>query len=536
MTLLLLLAAVILAICVALNNASSKVGVPVLLAFILLGIVFGHFGLVPVNTADYGLFSDVCSAALVFIMFYGGFGTNWKTAKEVVTEAGILASAGVFITAAVTGLFCHFALGWGWIEAFLMGSVVSSTDAASVFSILRSRKLGLKAGTAPLLEVESGSNDPCSYMLTAACLSMLGGNATGGGIALMLVQQIALGAGLGLCIATLGVYVMRRVKFASEGFEQLLMVAIALFSYAVPSLVGGNGYLSTYIVGIVLGNATYHGKKTLVHFFDGMTSFTQVLIFFMLGLLAHPSMLKQAALPALAIFLVMLLVSRPVSIFACLLPFKKYRKNFRQLSFVSFVGLRGAASIVFAMMALTQGAALENDIFNIVFCIVLISIAGQGTLIPWMAKKMDMIDEEADVMKTFSDFSESNHMQFNEIEVTGASIWNGRMVMELGLPSTTLISMIIRKDGSKEIPNGRTVIREGDKVIMISKNFSNKSEMHIVEHPVSKRSKWIGKPICEYDGDGRGDQLLLIKRGEENIIPHGNTVLQEGDILLLNKK
>ena len=528
----LILISLIILCCVLLNNASFRIGVPVLLAFILLGIAVGNIDAIAIALEDFSAGERICSTALIFIMFYGGFGTRWETAKPVAVQAGILATLGVAITAGITGLFCHFVLKWGWIESFLMGSVISSTDAASVFSILRSRNLGLKNNAAPLLEMESGSNDPMSYMLTILMLSLMNGTATGAGIGLMLVKQIVLGAGLGILIAKGTVFCMRKIDFATSGFDSLFIFAVAIFSYALPSLIGGNGYLSAYLVGIILGNEDFGGKKKLVGFFDAMTGLMQVVIFFVLGLLARPADLISVALPALAIFACLLLLSRPISIVSILPFFKKF--TLKQQGFISFVGLRGAASIVFAITAMLDNDMLEHDIFSIVFVIVLISIAIQGSLIPTVAKKLDMIDPDADVMKTFSDFGDESDLQFFSIKVTDGNVWLDRKIMELGLSHDSLICMIIRDNGRRVLPTGQTVIRNGDEVIFCSKEFDKKDKVRIVEHRVRQGSQWDGRPIKDYPNVAN-DQVLLIRRGKGTIIPHGGTILKSGDLLYINK-
>lgn len=441
-TLFLILIGVVILLCIWLNNISSRIGIPTLIAFIMLGMVFGNNGLVPLQFEDHAFAKEICTVALIFIMFYGGFGTRWDVARPIVREAVLLASLGVILTAGLTGLFCHYALRWGWVESFLLGSVVSSTDAASVFSILRSKKLGLKNNTAPILEMESGSNDPFSYMLTALMLSILNGKATGLGISWMLFAQLIFGAGCGVLIAKVASWILDRFRIKGEGFDSLFILSVAILSYAIPDLIGGNGYLSTYIVGIMLGNSDFPGKKALVNFFDGITGLMQVLIFFLLGLLARPALLHKAVLPAIAIFFFMLLVARPLAVAGILTPFRKY--SFKQQSLISFVGLRGAASIVFAIMAMTDNPLLENDIFNIVFCLVLISISLQGSLIPWVAGKLDMLDADADVMKTFNDYSEGTQMQFGSIDIDPMSNWSGKKVMDLGLPRNVLIALILR--------------------------------------------------------------------------------------------
>ena len=525
-TLFLILIVVVILTCIWLNNISSRIGIPTLLAFIVLGIVFGNVGAIPVYLDNHAFAKETCTVALIAIMFYGGFGTRWEAVRPVVREAGLLASAGVIVTAGLTGLFCRFALGWDWGESFLLGAVVSSTDAASVFSILRSKRLGLKNNTAPMLEMESGSNDPFAYMLTAVMMSVVNGTASGGSVAWMLFAQLAFGAGCGWGIARLAVLALRRMDFSTEGFDTLFIFAVAIASYAVPDLIGGNGYLSAYIVGILLGNEDFKGKKAMVGFFDGFTGLMQVLIFFMLGLLARPTELHQTILPAMAVFAVMLLAARPAAVFGILTPFGKY--SAKQQALISFVGLRGAASIVFAIMAVTGTTALEHDFFNIVFCLVLISIALQGSLIPFAARKLDMIDADTDVMKTFNDYSENTDMQFGRIDIGPDSTWNGRQIMELGLPRNILIALVLR-GGERIQPRGNTLLQEGDQVITISRSFED-SDTFLKEKTVKPGGKLDGIRLADYPGKGL---VVMIRRGEENLIPGGDTVLAGGDTLIL---
>ena len=525
-TLFLILIGIVILLCIGLNNVSSRIGIPTLLAFIVLGMLFGNSGLVPLHFEDHDAARDICTVALVFIMFYGGFGTRWDSARPIVREATLLASLGVILTAGLTGLFCRYALHWGWAESLLFGSVVSSTDAASVFSILRSKRLGLKNNTAPLLEMESGSNDPFSYMLTVLMLGIMKGTASGGGIAWMLFAQLAFGAGCGFGIARLAVWALDRFRIKSAGYDSLFFLSVAVLSYAVPDLIGGNGYLSAYIVGILLGNSDFPGKKTLVHFFDGVTGLMQVLIFFLLGLLARPALLHRAVLPALAIFAFLLLVARPAAVMCILGPFRKY--PLRQQLLVSFVGLRGAASIVFAILATSDNPLAENDIFNIVFCLVLISISVQGSLIPRAAKLLRMTDAQADVMKTFNDYSEGTEMQFGSIDILPGSSWGGKAVMDLGLPKTVLIALVLR-GRERIIPRGDTVLQEGDRVILATKSFED-TRTFLTEKTVKKGGKQAGRPLREFSGEGL---VLLIKRGDEELIPGGDTVLQAGDRLVL---
>ena len=525
-TLFLVLIVVVIFTCIWLNEVSIRIGVPMLLAFILLGIIFGNVGIIPMYLDDHSYAKDMCTVALIFIMFYGGFGTRWEAVKPVVRESVLLASAGVVVTAGLTGLFCHFALRWGWAESFLLGAVVSSTDAASVFSILRSKRLGLKNNTAPMLEMESGSNDPCAYMLTAIMISVLNGTASGGSLAWMIFAQIVLGAGLGFGIAKAASWALRRMRFSTAGFDTLFIFAVAIAAYAVPELLGGNGYLSAYIVGVMIGNEEFKGKKSLVGFFDGLTGLMQVLIFFVLGLLARPEQFHHAILPALAISAFLLLGARPAAVFGILTPFKKY--PFKQQWLISFVGLRGAASIVFAIMAITGVTALGTELFNVVFCIVLISISLQGSLIPRVAGKLDMLDAGTDVMKTFNDYSDNTEMQFGQIDIEPGTAWEGKQVRELGLPKNVLIALVIR--GSERIiVHGDTLLLAGDKAIVVTKTFED-TRTYLVEKTVKKYGKRAGHAIGEFTNEGL---VLLVKRGDREMIPSGDTVLKAGDVLVL---
>lgn len=525
-SLFLILISIVILTSILLNNISSRIGIPTLLVFMLLGMLFANNGLWNVRFDNYELAKDTCTVALIFIMFYGGFGTRWDSARPVAVESALLATAGVVVTAGLVGLFCHFALGWNWLESMLLGSVMGSTDAASVFSILRSKRLGLKNNTAPILEVESGSNDPAAYMLTLILLSIMNGSASGGAIAWGIFAQLAFGIGFGIGIGKLAVVAFRNINFQTEGFDSLFIFAVAIAAFAIPSLLGGNGYLSAYLVGIILGNEDFKDKRSLVSFFDGITGLMQLLIFFLLGLMAMPREMPRAILPALAIFAFMLLAARPAAVFGILGPFRKY--PFKQKAFISFVGLRGAASIVFAIMAMVDPAKLDNDIFNIVFVVVLLSIAFQGSLIPWTARKLDMIDSGNDVLKTFNDYTDNSDVTFGHITLNDGSSWTGKAISELQLPDSVLIVMIIR-EGRRIFPKGETLLQSGDEVVTLTHAF-NSGEASLYEKTVKVSSRRVGRPISEHPGKGL---IVMVRRKGKNIIPRGDTILEAGDRLVI---
>ncbi len=528
MALMLLVVAIVIFACITLNKISSKLGIPMLLAFILLGMFFGSDGVVKIPFDDYSFAEQVCTVALVFIMFYGGFGTNWKEAKPVAVKSILLSTLGVVLTAGLTGLFCHYVLKFDLLESFLIGSVISSTDAASVFSILRSKRLSMKYRTASLLELESGSNDPFSYMLTIIFITLVNGKMGGVEFAYMIFAQVAYGVVFGLLIAWAATKLLRRIQFSTEGFEMVFTVGIAIFAYAMPTIIGGNGYLSAYIVGIVLGNVKIKHKKRLVHFFDGITGLMQMLIFFLLGLLSFPSRLPQIALPALAIALFLTFVARPVAVSVMLTPFGS---KVKQQLLVSWSGLRGAASIVFAIMAAMQ-TDIKTDIFHIVFFIVLFSILLQGSFLSIVAQKLDMIDEESDVMKTFTDYSSEVPVQFIQFTVPKGHKWCERELKNVTLPPDTLVALLIR-DGENVIPNGKTVLRDGDKLILSAKTPEAATGVMLSEIELEAGDEYTGKRLSEIP-QKENTLVIMIQRKNRVIIPRGNVVLKEGDVMVIN--
>ena len=525
-----ILIAMIILICVFLDRVSDRFGIPVLLGFILLGIFFGSDGVVKIPFDNYSFAEQVCSIALIFIMFYGGFGTNWEHARPAAGKAVLLSTFGVLMTAGVTGVLCHYILSISWIESFLIGALLSSTDAASVFSILRSKQLNLKYNTASLLELESGSNDPVAYMMTAILITVAKGSLNSYQLIQMLVLQIGGGIVCGILFAAVSVYLMKHYRFSTDGFDIIFSVGIALLAYAMPTAMGANGYLSVYIVGIVLGNSDIKNKTNLVHFLDGMTGLTQILIFFLLGLLAFPSRLPQVVLPALVIALIVTFIARPLSVFLVLTPF---RAKAAQQILVCWSGLRGAASIVFAMMV-TQSLKLENDIYHIVFTVVLFSILFQGTLLPAVARKLDMIDESDTVLKTFNDYSNEVPVQFIQFTVEENHPWAGSKIKDILLPPETLLVQI-QRDEKDVTPNGDTVLVPGDTLILSAKAPGDVDGVRLIEIELDGSHKWVGKSLSRIHL-GKGKLVVMIQRGEELIIPNGNTVFAPGDTIVIKER
>lgn len=521
-----LLAGAVILICILMNRVLEKIPVPSLLIFIALGMCFGENGLFRIVFNDYAAVNLICSVSLIFIMFYGGFGTNLQAAKPVLLQSVVLSTVGVAGTAGAVALFAHLALGLPWLESVLIGSVISSTDAASVFNILRTNKLALKYHTDSLLEVESGSNDPMSYMLTTVTLSLMAGEQVS--IPQVLFQQISLGILCGIVVGKGAIWLLRQNFLESQQNRTVLLFAVMLLAYAFPSVLGGNGYLSVYLCGILLGNAQLSQKRYLVHFFDVLTDVSQVILFFLLGLLVTPAELPAVLLPALCIMLFLTLVARPVVVTALLLPF---RARWRQIGIVSWAGLRGAASIVFAISAVLSGVQTHNNLFNLVFCIVLLSIAIQGTLLPKAAKCFSMIDQNEDVAKTFNDYQAESDVEFIKIHLGSQHPWCGHTLRQAALPSELLVTMIVRGK-TTIVPDGDTELKAGDLLVLAARAFEDREHISLHEIHVERGDRWANKSLAELPVPS-GRLVILVKRGVETMIPTGRTIIKVGDVLVL---
>ncbi len=461
-----IICALVLLICITSSKVLYKFGVPILLIFIVLGMLFGSDGIVGIYFDNYDLTNKLCSIALIFIMFFGGFGTNWNMAKSVAVPSIFMSTLGVIITASLTGVFCVAVLKTDLLEGLLIGSIVASTDAASVFSILRSQKLNLKGSIASILEIESGSNDPIAYMLTVILLGLMS-NKGYGIIVPMLISQIFIGIISAIILAKFTIYLLRHINFEIDGFYPIFVTAIAVLSYALSVYLGGNGYLSAYISGIIIGNSKIPHKKSIFQFFDGVSWLMQIMLFFLLGLLSFPSRMSSIMIEGIAISIFMILIARPVATFSILTWFKV---PFKQQIFISWVGLRGAASIAFAIYAVTYGITIHNDIFHIIFFVALFSVAVQGSLIPKVAKKLDLIDEKSSVLKTFNDYKEEIGTKLIELLIDSNSNFANKTIMDANIPEDILIVMI-KRDGDVFVPNGSTLILPEDILVLTGNNL-----------------------------------------------------------------
>lgn len=398
--------AIIIILCIVAEKFSDKFGMPALILFMFIGMLFGSDGILKIQFDNYALTETVCSIALVFIMFYSGFNTKWSAARPVAGPAIALSTVGVVVTAGVTTLLCNLLLALTMQESFLIGAVLSSTDAASVFAILRKKKLNLKDGTASILEVESGSNDPIAYMLTIIAISLMG-TSEAGNVGLTILLQIVIGIAVGILVSVFSIKITTKTNIVSDGLDTIFMIAMVLVCYSLAAILKGNAYLSLYICGIILGNSRISNKQTLIPFFDGVTSLAQILVFFLIGLLSFPHQMPRMIPMALLIVMILTFVARPIAVFLIMLP---GRCSIRQCLLVSWAGLRGASSSVFAIMAVAAGITMKQDLFHIVFAVTLFSVAIQGGLLPRVAHRLKMVDDEVDVRKTFNDYQEEKSL------------------------------------------------------------------------------------------------------------------------------
>ncbi|MDD4777434.1 MAG: potassium/proton antiporter [Fermentimonas sp.] len=475
--LMLLVGSVLFFISMLVGKAGSKFGVPVLLLFLIIGMVFGTdgFGLQFENVQVAQTISSIC---LCIILFSGGLDTKFQEIKPIIVPGIVLATVGVLLTALLTGVFIYWlsgmmfpALGISLVTSLLLASTFSSTDSASVFGILRSKGLILKNNLRPLLELESGSNDPMAYMLTLMFMQIIqsGDNPNYLMVILMVLVQLIVGALLGFLFGKGAVRIINRIRMENVALYPILLLTLGIFIYASTYYLQGNGYLAVYIAGLVIGNSKFTHKRTSMKFMDGFAWMSQILLFLTLGLLVNPSELIDVAVPALIVSAFLILFGRPIVIFLTLAPFRKI--GFKDKLYVSWVGLRGAVPIIFAILPLAAGDIPHARwIFNMVFVITIVSLLVQGTSLPAVARLLGLA-EKPTKYKQFEDFdvefAEEIKSAMTEIHISEETLSYGRNLIEMPLPDKTLVVMVKRGE-QYFVPTGQTELFAGDKLLVIS--------------------------------------------------------------------
>ena len=459
------------------GKAGSRFGVPALLLFLGVGMLFGSDGL-GVHFDNIQVAQMVGTVALSAILFSGGLDTKIADIKPVLGPGVTLATLGVLVTAVATGATLYFLLdhrlGVSLMGCLLLASTMSSTDSASVFSILRGKGLKLKHNLRPTLELESGANDPMAYVLVLTFISLVqqGGSPHWGGALAMLAVQLVVGAVAGWLFGKALVWVVNRINIDNVALYPILVLAGSFFVFAATYYMKGNSYLAVYIAGLIVGNSKFVHRRSTRNFFDGITWLAQLSMFLTLGLLVNPSELKEVLVPGLIISFVMIFISRPLSVFVSLAPFRKY--TFKDRLFVSWVGLRGAVPIIFAITCRAAGIPHSDVMFNIVFLCTLVSLVVQGTTLPLMARWLGVSEPPEESGRTAStdfdiDFPEEIKSASTEIEVTDTMLEHGQHLMDLRLPSQTLAIMVKRGE-NYFVPTGKTLLHAGDRLMLLSDN------------------------------------------------------------------
>lgn len=484
----LLIGSVLIFVSILVSKASYRFGVPALLLFLLVGMLFGSDGL-GLQFENAGQAQFIGMMALSIILFSGGMDTKLQEIRPVMAQGVLLSTVGVLVTTGLTGLFIFYISWWSGLDIYmsltvsmLLAATMSSTDSASVFNILRSQRMNLKHNLRPMLELESGSNDPMAYMLTIVLIQLAGSAEASVGVILKdFAVQFVFGGLIGYGMGKLAVWILNRIDLKNASLYPILLLTLVFFTFTVTDLVRGNGYLAVYLAGIVVGNARVVNRRDILRFFDGLTWLFQIVMFLALGLLVNPHEMLDVAPVALLIGLFMIVVARPASVFLCLLPFKNLSGRARL--FVSWVGLRGAVPIIFATYPVVENVEGAQQIFNIVFFITLLSLGLQATTIPWLAKRLHLdLPEEKQGNDFGVELPDEIDSSLHDVEVTAAMLAHGDRLADMKLPVGTLV-MIVKRDDEFIVPNGSLRLHPGDKLLVISDNQPKQSITSVSEKP-----------------------------------------------------
>lgn len=472
---LLLAGSLLLFVSLLAGKTSHKFGVPTLLLFLLIGMLAGSDGIgIKFNNPKAAQFIGVI--ALNIILFSGGMSTKYEDIKPIAIPGLVLSTLGVLFTAFFTGIFIYWltnnvitTLTFTLAESLLLASIMSSTDSATVFNILRSKGLSLKERLKPLLEFESGSNDPMAYMLTLAFISVIQQpesslwNMVG-----FFFMQLIIGTVAGFLFGLFFVRVINKINLENDSLYSVLLIAVMFFIFSFTDFVKGNGYLAVYIGGLIIGNNKFIHKRSVIKFFDGLTWLFQIVMFITLGLLVNPKELIPVAGIGLLVGTFMILLGRPLSVILTLLPFRKLSTKAK--TYISWVGLRGAVPIIFATYPWIAEIPQAKMIFNIVFFITILSLLIQGTTVPGMAKLLHLSFEKPKKRKLTEfdvEFSEDIKSAMTEFTIKKSNLYHGNKLMNIPLPDRTL-AVMVKRDHHYFVPKGNTELNEGDVLLLIS--------------------------------------------------------------------
>jgi cell volume regulation protein A len=464
--LLLLTGSILILLSIVVARVSDNLGVPVLVLFLGIGMLAGSEGPGGLYFDDAALSQSIGTICLMFILFAGGLDTRWSETRPVFWPAVRLSTLGVVLTAAAVGVFTHLVLGFPLTTGLLLGAVISSTDAAAVFSVLRARSVHLRGSLKPLLEIESGSNDPMAVFLTVGLIEVIATpDKSLAGLIPLFFYQMGLGALAGFGFGRLMTLGLNRLKLPYEGMYPVYAVAFASLVYGATAAVGGSGFLAVYIAGIIAGNSSFIHKRSLVRFVDGLAWLSQIGMFLTMGLLVFPSHVVPTLGIGIAVSAFLLFAARPLSVFIAL---AGTRFSAREKTFISWVGLRGAVPIILATFPLLAGLQGAAEIFNVVFFIVLTSALLQGWSIPVMAKllRVDAPPGKERLLPLEFTEPEGINAEIVDFVIPARSAVIGKPLVALGLPRDSLV-VLIGRNNEYIVPSGGTIMEEGDTILAL---------------------------------------------------------------------
>ena len=443
------------------SKASAKLGIPALVLFIVLGMLAGSDGPGGLHFENFKFAQLLGEVALAFIIFSGGMDTEWQTVKPLVWRAVSLSTLGVAISCGLVAMFVVQILGFSWAEGLLLGAIVSSTDAAAVFSVLRARSINLRRRLIPLLEIESGSNDPMAVFLTVAFIQVIQRPESGGWeLVGSFLLQMAVGLVVGWLMGRVGRWLMAHLRLEYDGLYPAITIAMVLLAFGGSHVLGGNGYLAVYVLGLTLGKENFLHRLSLIQFHDGLAWLMQIMMFLTLGLLSYPSKLGKIVGVGLLLAFFLMLVARPIAVYVAL-AFARMRR--RERLFIAWGGLRGAVPIILAIFPLLAGVPRSEEMFHLVFFVVMVSVLVQSTTLPLVARLLGVVvppDKDVYLPKAGSDLI--------EVVVADGSRADGQMVVNLGLPSTALLVLLRRREKGY-VPRGSTVLQAGDQITLATR-------------------------------------------------------------------
>ncbi len=478
----LLIGSVLIFSSIIISKTGYRFGIPTLLLFLLVGMIFGSDGLgLQFNSAEDAQFIGMI--ALSIILFSGGMDTKFQDIKPVLKPGIVLSTVGVLLTTVLTGVFIYFLSGLThtnieltMMASLLLAATMSSTDSASVFSLLRSQRMNLKENLRPMLELESGSNDPMAYMLTIVLIQII---SSGSELSLAVVGrdflvQFLIGGSVGYAFGRFAVWLVNRINLSNSSLYPILLLSIVFATFTITDLLKGNGYLAVYIAGVIVGNVRLVYRKEINTFMNGLTWLFQIIMFLSLGLLVNPHEMLDIAAVALLIGLFMIVIARPVSVFACLLPFRNISNKARL--FVSWVGLRGAVPIIFATYPVIAGIDGSQQLFNIVFFITLLSLVVQGMSISSFARWLHLdLPEEKEGNEFGVELPDEIDTKLEDMTLTTEMLAGGNRLKDMNIPKGSLV-MLVKRGNEFIIPNGQVELHAGDKLLFISENKDGKED------------------------------------------------------------